>query len=54
MKKTAFYALLLLFMALPAAAQHLKSGQINPGTSGSNFRISDWVEGSEWSEDDNF
>ncbi|MBR5843257.1 MAG: T9SS type A sorting domain-containing protein [Bacteroidaceae bacterium] len=54
MKKTLFYTLLLLCMALPVGAQHLKKGHINPGTSGADFRISDWVEGSEWSEDDNF
>lgn len=54
MKKITSILITLLCVAIPSEAQYLKSGQINPGTSGANFRISDWTEGSEWSEDDNF
>lgn len=54
MKRLVATLLTMLFIVVCTHAQHLKSGQIDPGTSGSNFRISDWVEGSEWSEDDNF
>ena len=54
MKKTISIALILFSVVLSTSAQYLKSGQIDPGTSGSNFRIADWNEGTEWSEDDNF
>ena len=54
MKKTISIALILFSVVLSTSAQYLKSGQIDPGTSGSNFRIADCNEGTEWSEDDNF
>lgn len=51
---------ILLSLALIAVggqagyAQYLKSGQINHGRTGTEFRISDWTKGTPWSEDDNF
>lgn len=54
MKRIVSALFIMLCVMLSTHAQHLKSGQINPGTSGSDFRIADWSEGSEWSEDDNF
>ena len=54
MKRIVYTLITLLCFTLSISAQHLKSGQIDPGTTGVNFRISDWTEGQEWSKDDNF
>ena len=54
MKKTAILTSALLLCSIALQAQYLKSGQIDFGTTGSDFRISAWTEGNEWSDDDNF
>lgn len=54
MKKTAILTSALLLCSIALQAQYLKSGQIDFGTTGPDFRISAWTEGNEWSDDDNF
>lgn len=53
MKKTTILTCALL-CTITLQAQYLRNGQIDYGTTGSDFRISAWNEGEKWSEDDNF
>lgn len=54
MKRYFIAAAILAVSVNSTQAQYLKTGQIDPGKSGTEFRISEWAEGSAWSADDNF